>query len=100
MKAKNTKRMAMYLRVSTKEQTTENQRLELAKVADQAGWEIVGMHEDNGISGVNGRDKRPAFDKLCADAARRKFDVIAAWSVDRLGRSLRHLVASQRKYTR
>src|SRR5881392_1947098 len=56
------------------------------------GCEIVRVYKDHGISGTRGRDKRPAFDALCRDAARRQFDVIMAWSVDRLGRSLQDLV--------
>lgn len=86
------KRAAIYLRVSTDGQTTENQRLELERVAKQAGWEVVEVYEDAGVSGAKGRDKRPAFDRLCKDAARRQFDVVMAWSVDRLGRSLQDLV--------
>jgi DNA invertase Pin-like site-specific DNA recombinase len=85
------KKAALYLRVSTGEQTTENQRLKLEAVAKSAGWEIVGIYEDAGISGSKGRDKRPGFDKLLKDASRRKFDIVAAWSVDRLGRSLQDL---------
>jgi len=88
-----TKTAALYLRVSTDGQTTENQRRELAHVAERAGWQIVEVYEDAGISGAKGRDKRPAFDKLLKDANRRRFDLVAAWSVDRLGRSLQHLVA-------
>ena len=88
-----TKRTAIYLRVSTADQTTENQRRELEKVAKRSGWNIVEVYEDAGISGANGREKRPAFDKLLNDANRREFDLVAAWSVDRLGRSLQHLVA-------
>lgn len=57
------------------------------------GREIVEVYQDHGISGSKGRDKRPAFDKLHRDAARRQFDVVMAWSVDRLGRSLQDLVA-------
>ncbi len=87
------KRAALYLRVSTGEQTTENQRRELEETAKRAGWEIVEIYEDTGISGAKGRDKRPSFDRLLKDAARRKFDIIAAWSVDRLGRSLQDLVS-------
>ncbi len=87
------KRAALYLRVSTGEQTTENQRRELEQTASRAGWEIVEIYEDAGISGAKGRDKRPAFDKLLKDAARRKFDIVASWSVDRLGRSLQDLVS-------
>jgi len=88
-----TKRVAIYLRVSTDGQTTENQRLELEGVAQRSGWEIVGVYEDHGISGSKGRDKRPEFDRLCKDATRRKFDLVMAWSVDRLGRSLQDLIA-------
>ena len=87
------KRVAFYLRVSTGEQTTENQRRELEQVAKRSGWDVVEIYEDAGISGANGREKRPAFDKLLKDASRREFDLVAAWSVDRLGRSLQHLVA-------
>ena len=86
------RRVGIYLRVSTTGQTTENQRRELAAVAKRSGWQVVGVYEDNGISGAKGRDKRPGFDRLLKDATARKIDMIAAWSVDRLGRSLQHLV--------
>ena len=86
------KRVAFYLRVSTQEQTTQNQRLELERWATARGYDVVDVYEDHGISGSKGRDKRPQFDRMLNDAARRKFDVLAAWSVDRLGRSLQHLV--------
>ncbi len=89
----SSRRAALYLRVSTLDQTTENQRRELEHVAERAGWIITEVYEDAGISGAKGRDRRPAFDRLLKDAARRRFDVIAAWSVDRLGRSLPHLVS-------
>jgi len=85
------KRVAFYLRVSTGGQTVENQRRELAAAAEQRSWEVVEIYSDNGISGAKGRDKRPAFDRLCKDAVAGRFDVIAAWSVDRLGRSVLHL---------
>ena len=87
------KRVGMYLRVSTNGQSTENQRRELEQVALLRGWTVVEVYEDAGVSGARGRDRRPAFDRLLKDAARRKLDVVAAWSVDRLGRSLRDLVA-------
>ena len=86
------KRVGIYLRVSTGDQTTENQRLELEAVAARSGWEVVGFYEDAGISGAKGRDQRPAFDRLIKDATARKINMIAAWSVDRLGRSLQDLV--------
>lgn len=87
-----TKRVAVYLRVSTQEQTTENQSLKLGEVASHAGWSITKVYEDKAISGAKGRDKRPAFDDLCKDAARREFDIVMAWSVNRLGRSLQDLI--------
>jgi hypothetical protein len=62
------------------------------EIAGRMGCELVRVYKDHGISGTRGRDKRPAFDKLCRDAARREFDVVTAWSVDRLGRSLQDLV--------
>lgn len=86
------KRVAIYLRVSTDGQTTENQYLELTKACEVRGWKFAKTYEDHGISGAKGRDKRPSFDQLIKDAVRGKFDVIAAWSVDRLGRSLIDLV--------
>ena len=87
-----TKRVALYLRVSTDEQTLDNQRRELEAVAARNGWEVVATYEDNGISGSKGRDKRPGYDALCTGVTRREFDMVAAWSVCRLGRSLTHLV--------
>ena len=74
--------------VSTGDQTTENQQLELEAVAARSGWEVVGFYQDAGISGAKGRDQRPAFDRLIKDATARKINIIAAWSVYRLGRSL------------
>lgn len=85
-------RVAIYLRVSTDGQTTEHQRRELESRAAAAGWDVVKVYEDAGISGAKGRDKRPQFDALLKDATRRKFDMVAAWSVDRLGRSLQDLL--------
>jgi DNA invertase Pin-like site-specific DNA recombinase len=87
------KRAVLYLRVSTIEQTTANQERELREVASRMGCEIVQVYKDHGISGAKGREKRPAFDRMCRDAAQRKFDMVMAWSVDRLGRSLQDLVA-------
>nr|MBF0685237.1 recombinase family protein [Pseudomonas sp.] len=88
-----TKRVAIYLRVSTKEQTTENQRRELEVVAGRAGWDVVQVFEDAGVSGAKGREKRPAYDALLKAVARREVDLVAAWSVDRLGRSMQDLVS-------
>ena len=84
-------RAAIYLRVSTDEQTTDNQERELRAAAERIGHEIVAVYRDAGISGSKGRDQRPGFDAMHKDAARRRFDVVMAWSVDRLGRSLQDL---------
>ena len=87
------KRAVLYLRVSTQDQTTANQERELRAIAGRMGCDVTKVYKDHGISGAKGRDKRPAFDALCRAATRREFDVVMAWSVDRLGRSLQDLVA-------
>ena len=86
------KKAAIYARVSTSGQTVSNQVNELRKVAERHGWEIVHEYRDRGVSGAKGRDKRPQFDQMLKAANRREFDIIMSWSVDRLGRSLQHLV--------
>src|SRR4051812_1748511 len=93
------KRVALYLRVSTTEQTTRNQRRELKAVADRHGWEIVKVYEDAGVSGAKGRDKRAGLNELMKAVARREIDMVAAWSVDRLGRSLMTCSACSRRCT-
>ena len=87
------KRAVLYLRVSTQDQTTANQERELREIAGRMGCDVVKVYKDHGISGAKGRDKRPAFDALCRAATRREFEVVMAWSVDRLGRSLQDLVS-------
>jgi DNA invertase Pin-like site-specific DNA recombinase len=87
------RRVGIYLRVSTDGQTTDNQRRELEAVAARSGWQVVGIYEDNGISGAKGRDRRPGLDRLLKDATARRINMVAAWSVDRLGRSMQHLVS-------
>lgn len=87
-----TKRVGIYLRVSTAEQTVENQRIDLQRVAEQRGWVIAGEYVDHGISGSKGRENRPAFAQLAKDAAQGRLDIVAAWSIDRIGRNLGHLV--------
>jgi DNA invertase Pin-like site-specific DNA recombinase len=86
-------RAALYLRVSTDSQTVENQERELRATALRLGHDIVAIYRDDGISGARGRDRRPGFDALHRDIARRKFDLVMAWSVCRLGRSLRDLLS-------
>ena len=86
-------KVAIYARVSTSDQTTENQVRELTEWADRAGHQVVTIYDNNGVSGAKGREYRKEFDKLLKGAARREFDLVAAWSVDRLGRSLQDLVS-------
>jgi DNA invertase Pin-like site-specific DNA recombinase len=87
------KRVAIYTRVSTDGQTVENQLRELQAVADRLGWTVVATFSDQGISGAKGRDQRSGLDLLLRGVARKEFDMVAVWSVDRLGRSLQHLVS-------
>lgn len=87
-----TRRVALYCRVLTDHQTIDNEEEALREVAAKAGWEVVEVYVDHAISGAKGRNGRPAFDAMCKDAVRRKFVVVAAWSMDRLGRSLKDLL--------
>ena len=80
------KRVAIYVRVSTDGQSVENQKRELEAIAQRHEWDVIGVFSDPGISGT--KERRPAFDRLLRGVARKDFDVVAAWSVDRLGRSL------------
>src|SRR5262245_57953247 len=89
-----TKKAALYVRVSTDDQTVENQIQALTQVAERRGWEIVAIYKDEGISGAKGRDKRPGLNNLLNDAQRRKFDVVMAWAIDRIGRSLIDLLTT------
>lgn len=89
------KRVALYTRVSTSDdqQTVENQLRDLRLAGERLGWEIVAQYADEGISGAKGRDQRPGLDALLKGIARREFDMVASWSICRLGRSLQHLVS-------
>ena len=87
------KQVAIYLRVSTSKQETSNQRRELQAVAARSGWEVVKVYEDAGISGAKGRDKRPGLDAMMKAVNAKEFDMVATWSVDRLGRSLTDLLS-------
>jgi DNA invertase Pin-like site-specific DNA recombinase len=82
-------RAAIYARVSTLDQTADNQLLELRKYVEARGWTAV-EYTDTGVSGT--KESRPALDTLVRDAKRRKFDVLVCWRLDRLGRNLRHLI--------
>jgi DNA invertase Pin-like site-specific DNA recombinase len=84
-------RAAIYARVSTADQEPENQLQELRGYVQARGWTAV-EYVDRGVSGA--KDRRPALDQLVADARRRRFDVLVVWRLDRLGRSLKHLVTT------
>jgi DNA invertase Pin-like site-specific DNA recombinase len=88
------RRAALYLRVSTDKQTVANQEFQLRQVAERRGWEVVEVYSDAGISGAKGRDKRPGLDRMLKDASKRKFDVVMAWAIDRVGRSLIDLLGT------
>jgi DNA invertase Pin-like site-specific DNA recombinase len=93
---KKPKRAALYLRVSTDGQTTENQRRALEAVAAQRGRTVVATYDDNGISGAKGRDQRPGLDAMLTDVTRGRFSVVMVWAMDRLGRSLADLIDTLR----
>lgn len=84
---------AIYARVSTSGQTIYNQVRALRQVNDRNGWELVEVFEDAGISGARNPGDRPAYNALYQAIMRREIDVVLAWSVDRLGRSLQDLIA-------
>lgn len=80
--------------MSTDRQTVENQIRALTEIAERRGWQIVERYNDAGISGAKGRDKRPGLDRMLKDVQRRRFDIVMAWAVDRLGRSLLDLLGT------
>ena len=86
------KRAALYLRVSKNEQTIENQRLELERVASAKGWKIVSVFTDEGVSGSFGRSVRSQYDAMLKKGVQAQHDVVMAWDVSRLSRSLSDLV--------
>lgn len=83
-------RTALYARVSTLDQEPENQLEELRRYASARGWEVK-EYVDHGVSGA--KERRPALDALVADAKRRRFDAVVCWRLDRLGRSIKHLIS-------
>jgi DNA invertase Pin-like site-specific DNA recombinase len=88
MLAKPPKRAALYVRVSTDKQSCANQIEALTAIAEGRGWTIVETYSDVGISGAKSRKDRPGLDRMLNDAAHGKFNVVMAWAIDRVGRSL------------
>ena len=87
-----TKKVAIYARVSTNQQTCENQLTELRAVADRAGYQIISEFVDEGISGSKGRSDRPALDRMLKECIKRRFDLVMCWDISRLGRSVQNLI--------
>jgi DNA invertase Pin-like site-specific DNA recombinase len=93
-KGKEMKRAVLYLRVSKNDQTIENQRIELERVAAAKGWKIIATFKDEGVSGTFGREVRAQYDSMLKQGVQAKFDVVLAWDVSRLSRSLVDLVTT------
>ena len=93
-KGNEMKRAVLYLRVSKNEQTIENQRIELERVAEAKGWKVIATFKDEGISGTFGREVRAQYDLMLKQGVQAKFDVVLAWDVSRLSRSLIELVTT------
>ena len=86
------RKVAIYTRVSTLDQTIDNQLIELREHCSKMGWEVVKEYADEGLSGALSRDKRPALNNLIKDAYRKRFDLVVCWDISRIGRSMKELV--------
>jgi DNA invertase Pin-like site-specific DNA recombinase len=82
--------VALYARVSTPDQSTDSQLLDLRRYVSDRGWNIFREYVDEGISGS--KDSRPALNELMNDARKRRFDAVLVWRFDRFARSTRHLI--------
>ena len=87
-----TKKVVIYARVSTLDQTVDNQLIELRDHCSKMGWEIVKEYTDEGLSGTLSRNKRPALNAMIKDGYRKKFDTVVCWDISRLGRSMKELI--------
>ena len=86
------RKVAIYCRVPTLDQTINNQLLELRDHCSKMGWEVVKEYSDEGLSGTLSREKRPALNALIKDAYRKRFDSVVCWDISRIGRSMKELV--------
>ena len=86
------RKVSIYCRVSTLDQTVDNQLIELRDHCSKMGWEITKEYSDEGLSGTLSRDKRPALNSLIKDAYRKRFDAVVCWDISRIGRSMKELV--------
>ena len=87
-----TKKVGIYTRVSTLDQTIDNQLIELRDHCSKMGWEVVKEYADEGLSGTLSREKRPALNSLIKDAYRKRFDSVVCWDISRIGRSMKELI--------
>ena len=87
-----TKKVVLYWRVSTLDQTIDNQLIELRDHCSKMGWEVVKEYADEGLSGTLSRDKRPALNPLIKDAYRKRFDTVVCWDISRIGRSMKEMI--------
>ena len=87
-----TKKVVIYTRVSTLDQTIDNQLIELRDHCSKMGWEVVKEYADEGLSGTLSREKRPALNSLIKDAYRKRFDLVVCWDISRIGRSMKELI--------
>ena len=92
----STPRVAVYARVSTTDQSTESQLLDLRRFTQERGWHIFREYTDNGISGTQG--SRPALNELMDDARKRRFDMVLVCRFDRFARSTRHLILALEEF--
>jgi len=95
-KRNSTPRVALYARVSTTDQSTDSQLLDLRRYVSERGWGSFKEYCDNGISGTT--DSRPALNELMNDAKKRRFDVVLVWRFDRFARSTKHLILALEEF--
>ncbi len=89
-------RVAIYARVSTTDQSTDSQLLDLRRYVAERGWHLYREYTDNGVSGT--KDSRPALNELMNDAKKRRFDVVLVWRFDRFARSTKHLILALEEF--
>jgi len=95
-KRDSTPRVALYARVSTTDQSTESQLLDLRRYVSERGWSSFKEYVDEGISGT--KDSRPRLNELMNDARKRRFDVVLVWRFDRFARSTKHLILALEEF--
>jgi DNA invertase Pin-like site-specific DNA recombinase len=90
------KKVAVYVRVSTKDQSVDMQLHDLERYSRERGLDVFKVYEDNGVSGT--KETRPALNELMNDAKKRRFDSVLVWRFDRFARSTKHLVTALHEF--